>query len=84
MKIDHTAQITALFARVAAVPAEALAQVETELRRNFGGQRVQILREPPVTLERINERLYQGKAVRQIAAELGVSRATIYRNLKRK
>ena len=83
MKTDHTAQITALVARVADVQPEALARVENELRRSFGGQKVQILRQAPITIDRINERLYQGKPVREIASDFRVSRATIYRELQR-
>lgn len=83
MKIDTAAEIAALVARVADVPPEAVARVETELRRNFGGQRVAILREPPVTVERIDAMLRKGMTVRQIAPQLGVDRATIYRRLRR-
>lgn len=82
MKPDAAAEIAALVARIADVPPEAVARVETELRRSYGGQRVAILREPPLAVDRIDALLRQGLTVRQIAPRMGVDRATIYRRLQ--
>lgn len=78
MKVDFVAEFVALARQV---PAEAL---ETELRARFGGQQVRIEPVPPrqpVQIDDIDARLRQRMPVRVIAADLGVSRATIYRML---
>lgn len=83
-KQDCTTRIVALVTQVAEVPPEAQRRIEAALRRDFGGQNVRIDREPPITRERVNAELRQGKAVAVIAQELGVCRNTIYRRLRAK
>lgn len=80
-KPDFAAEFVALAREVAAVSPDAGARLEAELRARYAGAPVKILERPPVTLERINAVLRQGKPVRVAADELGVSRMTIYRAL---
>jgi DNA invertase Pin-like site-specific DNA recombinase len=63
---------------------QALAAAEQKLRHELGGQQLRIAERPPITLERINAGLRARLPVVEIAAGLGVSRATIYRHLGRK
>jgi len=81
MKPDFAAEFVALAREIADVSPDAGARLEAELRARYAGTQVRIAERPPVTLERINEVLRQGKPVRLVADELGVSRMTIYRHL---
>lgn len=79
-KIDFVSEFVALAGNVG-LDESASAKLEAEIRGRFGGQQVRIAERPPVTVERIDAILRQRKPVREVAAELGVSRATIYRHL---
>lgn len=81
MKPDFVSELVALAGEVAGVDASAAARLDAELRGRFGGKQVRIAERPPLTVERIDAELRQRKPVRQVAADLGVSRATIYRYL---
>jgi DNA invertase Pin-like site-specific DNA recombinase len=78
MRPDFVAQFVALAREI---PVDRL---DGEIRARFGGQQVRIDRKPPPvrpTLDDIDARLRDRKPVTAISAELGVSRATIYRML---
>ena len=78
MKTDFVAQFVALARET---PPEAL---ESAIRSRFGGQQVRITAEPvrpAPSIDDVDARLRQRMPVRAIAADLGVSRATIYRML---
>ena len=81
---DIVAEFVSLARDVAGVGPQAAARLEDEMRRSFGGLQVRIAPRPPVTVEQINAELRAGKVVRVIADDFGVSRATIYRHLKKK
>ena len=82
MKRDFATEFVALAREVAAVSPDAGARLESELRQRYAGEPIRIAERPPVTPERVDELLRQRKPVRVVAADLGVSRATIYRLLK--
>lgn len=82
-KLDFVAEVVALAGK-AGLDAKASARLENEVRCRFGGQRVRIEERAPITLERIDATMRQGKPVAVVAAELGCSRMTIYRHLKKK
>lgn len=84
MKRYNPNEITALVSRAAGVPVEAAAAVESELRRVYGGSRLTIPAQAPVSVSasRIDELLRQRLTVTEIAPKLGVSRSTIYRHLR--
>jgi DNA invertase Pin-like site-specific DNA recombinase len=78
MKTDFVAELVALARET---PPERL---ETVVRSRFGGQVVRITAAPPrpaLTIEDVDSRLRQRMPVTAIAADLGVSRTTIYRLL---
>lgn len=78
MKPDIVAEIVTLAREL---PPERL---ETAIRSRFGGQVVRITSAPPrpsPTIEDVDTRLRQRMPVTAIAADLGVSRTTIYRLL---
>lgn len=82
---DFVAEFVALVREHApGVDAAAEMSIETAIRSRFGGREVRIDRQAPAarpTMGDIDDRLRQRKPVTAIAAELGVSRATIYRML---
>jgi DNA invertase Pin-like site-specific DNA recombinase len=80
MKTDFVAEFVALARET---PPEAL---ETAIRSRFGGQQVRITATPPrptPSIDDVDTRLRQRMPVTAIAADLGVSRATVYRLLHR-
>lgn len=81
MKPDAVQQILEIVGAVAKVDASALSRADQAIRREFGGTAVRIQPRAPVTLEQIDAGLRQRKPVAMIAAEVGLSRATIYRML---
>lgn len=81
---DFVAELTALARDAAGIDDTAAARLAAALRSSYGGQRVRILPVEPVSKERIDSELRRGKVVREIAREMGTSRATIYRHLKPK
>lgn len=81
MKPDFVAEFVALARDTAGIDARAAQQIEARLRSDYGGQTVRIAERPPVTPEFIDARLRERKSVREIAGEVGMSRATIYRML---
>lgn len=80
MKLDPVQQIVAIVETIAPL-GPVRQQVAAAIRRELGGTEVRIPLREPVTLEQINAGLFARVPVRQIASELGVSRATIYRRL---
>lgn len=80
-RTDIVAEIVSLVREKADIRPEQAAIIENEIRSRYAGQRVDVLRQPPVTLERINHELRQGRSVTYISDHFGVSRATIYRRL---
>lgn len=85
---DFVAEMLGLVSEVGGVEPSALATLEAQIRQRFGGERVAILTTAPTDREarlaQINAGLSKRKRVTEIAAELGVSRVTVYRNLKLK
>lgn len=80
---DVAAEIAALAREVApALDAAAAARLEHAIRARWGGERVPILERAPVTLEQIDQRLRARMPVTEIAEDVGLSRATIYRMLR--
>lgn len=84
---DFAQQFVALAQQVAGIDADAARRIEIALRAQHGGRSVRILPgpvRPAPTLEMIDAGLRERKPVRQIAQELGVHRATLYRLLNRR
>lgn len=81
MKPDAVQQILEIVGTVANVDAMALSRADQAIRREFGGTAVRIQPRAPVTIDQIDAGLRQRKPVAVIAAEFGLSRATIYRML---
>lgn len=81
MKTDAVQQILEIVGTVAKIDAMALSRADQAIRREFGGTAMRIQPRAPVTLEQIDAGLRQRKPVAAIAAEVGLSRATIYRML---
>lgn len=71
--------------RIPADDAE-LRRIERDARLMMAGERHRITERPRgmVTLADIDERLRRRMSVRQVAADLGVDRSTIYRLLRRR
>ena len=84
MKPDAVQQILEIVSSVAGVAPAALSRADQAIRREFGGTAVRIQPRAPVTLEQIDAGLRLRKPVAMIAAEVGLSRATVYRMLGRK
>ena len=84
MKPDAVQQILEIVGTVAQVDPLALSRADQAIRREFGGTAMRIQPRAPVSLEQIDAGLRQRKPVAIIAAEVGISRATIYRMLRRK
>lgn len=84
MKPDAVQQILEIVGTVARVDAVALSRADQAIRREFGGTAMRIQPRAPVTVAQIDAGLRQRKPVAVIAAEVGLSRATIYRMLGRK
>lgn len=83
MKADAVQQILEIVGTVARVEPAALARADRAIRQEFGGTAVRIQPRAPVTMEQIDAGLRQRKPVAAIAAEVGLSRATVYRMLGR-
>lgn len=83
MKPDAVQQILEIVGAVARVDAVALSRADQAIRREFGGTAMRIQPRAPVTMEQIDAGLRLRKPVAMIAAEAGLSRATIYRMLGR-
>ena len=81
MKTDFVAQFVALARETASIDDRAAREIETRLRAEHGGRTVRIAEMAPLTAEFVDARLRDRKSVREIAAEVSVSRATIYRML---
>lgn len=77
---DFVADLMGLV-RLAGLEADAADRLEVQIRARWADQAVRIRAVRPVTLDDINAALRQRKPVREIADELGMSRATIYRRL---
>lgn len=84
MKPDAVQQILEIVGTVAKVDAATLSRADQAIRREFGGTALRIQPRAPVTIDQIDAGLRQRKPVATIAAEVGLSRATIYRMLGRK
>ena len=80
MKRDPVQEIVAIVDRLRPL-GESRPAVEAAIRREFGGEEIRIPRRAPVTLEAVNAGLYAGLPVREVARDLGISRATVYRML---
>lgn len=78
---DHAAEIARVAAEVLCLPAQAACRLEGELRERYGGKRIRIAERPSVTPALVDSWLRSGLGVRQIAAEMGLHRSTIYRML---
>lgn len=83
MKQDDVQRIMAVIERVAPI-GEARAMAEQQLRAELGGQRLRIEARPPLDMGFVDQRLRQRVPVREIARELGVHRATLYKHLQPK
>jgi predicted transcriptional regulator YheO len=81
MKPDAVARILEIVASVSPLQEPTRKRVEDAIRRELGGAELRIPRRAPVTIEQVNAGLFARRPVREIASELGVSRATIYRML---
>lgn len=84
MKIDAVQQLLRVVSEAAQIDHTALARCDQAIRREFGGAALRIQPKAPVTIDDIDARLRQRKPVAMIAAEVGLSRATIYRMLGKK
>lgn len=60
------------------------ARIEKELRKEFGGEKCRIYKRipPEVLAERVRLR-FDGRNAGQVAHELGIHRATVYRVIRR-
>jgi hypothetical protein len=81
---DYAQEFACLAKEVAGIGQDQAQRFEKALRERFGGETARIFPRPALTLDRINAELRNRKPVAVIAAESGVSRATIYRYLKPK
>lgn len=81
LKPDAVQQILKIVGTCANVDLTALSRADQAIRREFGGTALRIQARAPVTIEQIDAGLRQRKPVAMIAAELSLSRATIYRML---
>lgn len=79
MKPDAVQQLLEIVGTVAHVDQAALSRADQAIRREFGGLQMRIQPRAPVTIDQIDAGLRQRKPVALIAAEFGLSRATIYR-----
>ena len=82
MKQDFVRSVVSLARETLAADPTTLSRFETQLRLRHAGETVWVNPREPVTLEKINERLTARQNVRAVAADLGVSRETIYRRLR--
>lgn len=78
---DFVNEVVALAQQIGVLDPVGSQQLDQELRTRFGGDRVRIASVAPLTIEKIDAGLRARKPVAWIAAEEGVSRATIYRLL---
>ena len=83
MKQDDLHRIMDVIARVTPI-GEARAVAERQLRAELGGQRLRIDARPPLEMGLVDTRLRERIPVREIARELGVHRATLYKHLQPK
>ncbi len=81
MRNDFVTEFVALARDAGGIDDTAARAIEARLRHDYGGQKVHIAERAPVTPEFIDARLRERKSVREIAGEVGMSRATIYRLL---
>lgn len=81
MKPDAVQMILKIVGDVATVDPAAILRAEMAIREEFGGKSLRIQHRAPVTLDQIDAGLRQRKPVAVIAAEVGLSRASIYRML---
>lgn len=82
---DLIADVCRRFRQLDAEISEVLAsRVEGEARLAYGGERIYIPNNTRKDKAKALEGVVQGRPVRQMAAELGVNRVTIYRYLKRR
>lgn len=81
IKPDAVQQILEIVGSVAQIDAGALSRADQAIRREFGGTAMRIQPRAPVTIDQIDAGLRLRKPVAMIAAEVGLSRATIYRML---
>lgn len=81
---DFVAQLLALLARATSIDEPTSRRIEKDIRELWGGRDVRIRRKRSVTLEEIDAKLRERKAVREIAEDFGTSRQTIYRRLSLK
>jgi len=82
---DLVARIVQLLAQVVPEISEAspgrLAIIEAMVRREFAGEKVWIRKRAPLDRARVLAR-FNGTNATEVARELGISRATVYRLLK--
>ena len=82
---DLIADVCRRFRQLDADISELLAsRVEKEARQAYGGERIYVANQVLRDKARALEGVVQGRPVREMAKELGVSRITIYRHLKRR
>lgn len=86
MSADFVTEITKLARELAPSLTDAdLDRIDTALRERFGGQEVWIasrIKRPP-DIESVDARLRRAMPVTKIAEDLGVSRTTIYRWIRK-
>jgi len=81
LKPDYVSELVRTVSAVASLDPEAEQRAAAAIRGRFGGQKLRIDPREPITVEKIDAGLRARQPVREIAADLGVSRATIYRML---
>lgn len=78
---DFVRELIAVARETLVIAPHEAEKLDFAVRSRFAGASYLVTDVPPVTVDDINEQLRMRAPVRLIAANLGVSRATIYRRL---
>lgn len=82
-KPDFVRELLSVVAREAPICDTVTKRIEQEIRQRYGGQEIKVRSRPPIDMTVIDAGLRQRKSVKEIAAEQGVDRSTIYRHLSK-